>query len=206
MKVFGYPNTRSARAVWALEEAGADYEYQHVNLLKGAARDPSYLQVNPGGKVPALTDGDLTLTESAAICWYVAESYPEATLLPTNLGERAQIQQWCSFAVTELEQPLWSISKHTFALPEKRRVPALLDTAAWEFSRAAGVLALGLGARPHIVGDRFSVADILLANTLSWARNRKVTIESVVLNAYADRMLSRPACVRAVEREQQAAA
>jgi glutathione S-transferase len=206
MKVFGYPNTRSARAVWALEEAGADYEYQLVNLLKGAAREPSYLEVNPGGKVPALNDGDLTLTESAAICWYVAERYPHSNLLPTNLGERALIQQWCSFAVTELEQPLWSISKHTFALPEKRRVPALLETAAWEFARAAGVLALGLGGRPYIVGERFSVADILVANTLSWARNRKVSIESAALNEYADRLLSRPACIRALERERVAAA
>jgi glutathione S-transferase len=205
MRVFGFPNTRSARAVWALEEAGATYDYQHVNLLKGAAREPAYLQVNPGGKVPALSDGELMLSESVAICWYIAERFPGAGLLPLDTGQRAQVQQWCSFAVTELEQPLWNISKHTFALPEKRRVPAILETANWEFTRAAGVLAMGLGSRSYIVGDAFSISDILLGNTLSWARQRQVSIESAVLNAYANRLLSRPACLRALERERLAA-
>jgi glutathione S-transferase len=206
MKVYGYPNTRSARVVWTLEEAGADYEYQHVNLLKGAARQPEYLGINPGGKVPALVDGDLTLTESAAICLYIARKYPAAHLLPpVDSAEHARIEQWCFFALTELEQPMWTISKHTFALPEKLRVPAIIDTARWEFGRAAGVLVKGLGDRPYIAGNAFSVADILLANTLAWARSRQVELGHVELDAYTDRMLARPACVRAIQREQLAA-
>jgi glutathione S-transferase len=62
-----------------------------------------------------------------------------------------------------------------------------------------------LGDRPYIAGHAFSVADILLANTLAWARSRKVELGHAVLDAYADRMLARPACVRALEREQRAA-
>jgi len=205
MKVFGFPNTRSARVVWALEEAGATYEYEHVNLMKGAARQPAYLQVNPGGKVPVLQDGDLTLTESVAICSYIADCFPKAGLLPSDARIRALVNQWSSFAVTELEQPPWNVSKHTFALPEKLRVPAVIETAHWEFSRAAAVLAAGLGDKQFIVGNSFSIADILLANTLGWARQRKFEISSPALNAYADRMLSRPACHRALSREQQAA-
>ena len=204
MKVYGYPGTRSARVVWALEEAGAEYEYVHVNLPKGAARQPDYLSVNPGGKVPSLVDADLTLTESAAICLYIARKYPAAHLMPSaTSAEHARLEQWCFFALTELEQPLWTLAKHTFALPEKLRVPAIMDTARWEFVRAAGVLAKGLGDLPYIGGNAFSVADILLANTLEWARSRKVELGHASLDAYTDRMLSRPAWTRALQREQQ---
>src|SRR5262245_34371738 len=183
MKVFGYPATRSARVVWTLEEAKAAYEYVHVNLLTGEARQATYLGINPGGKVPALSDGELTLTESGAICMYIADKYPAAKLAPLPATrERALFHRWCLFALTELEQPLWTLSKHVFVLPEKYRVPAILDTARYEFVRAAGVLAKGLGDREFIVGDTFSVADILLANTLNWARTRKVAIEPPSLN------------------------
>lgn len=207
MKVFGFPNTRSARVVWTLEEAGAPYEYVLVNLLKGEARQPQFLALNPGGKVPAFADGALVLTESGAICTHIADKFPASKLTPTpGSDDRARFHQWCLFALTELEQPLWTLSKHQFALPEKVRVPAILDTARWEFARAAKVFAQGLGSREFIVGDTFTVADILLANTLNWARHRKVEIEPPALNAYADRLLARPAWQRTVQRENAAAA
>jgi glutathione S-transferase len=104
-----------------------------------------------------------------------------------------------------LEQPLWTLSKHTFALPEKYRVPEIMDTTRWEFARAATVFAAGLGEREFIVGDTFSVADILIANTLNWARARNVDVQPTSLNAYADRMLARPALLRAHDRERAAA-
>ena len=202
MRVYGFPNTRSARVVWALEEAGATYDYVHVNLLKGEARQAAFLEINPGGKVPAFVDGNLVLTESGAICIHVADKFPASKLAPpTASAERAQFHQWCLFALTELEQPLWTLSKHQFALPEKYRVPAVIETAKWEFARATAVLTQGLGDREFIVGDSFTVADILLANTLNWARNRHVDIPQPTLNAYADRHLSRPALLRALERE-----
>ncbi len=206
MKLYGFPNTRSVRALWALEEAGATYNYVHVDLLKGEARKTPFLEINPGGKLPALVDGDLILTESAAICIYIADKFPAAQLAPAHrIEERAKFHQWCFFAMSELEQPLWTLSKHTFALPEKYRVPAIMDTTRWEFARAENILAVGLGQREYIVGDSFTVADILLANTLNWARLRSVEITHPSLNAYADRLLARPALQRALARERAAA-
>jgi glutathione S-transferase len=202
MKVYGYPGTRSARAVWVLEEVSAQHDYQLVDLKKGEARQPPYLQLNAGGKVPAFVDGDLTLTESAAICIYVADKFPDAQLIPAATAERARCIQWCFFAMTELEQPLWTMAKHTFALPEKYRVPVIMDTAKWEFERAAKTLSVGLADNDYIVGGKFSIADLLLANILGWARDRQFQLAPDTLNAYADRMLTRPACKRAVEREQ----
>jgi glutathione S-transferase len=206
MRLYGYPNTRSTRALWALEEAAATYNYVQVNLLKGEGRSAAFLEINPGGKLPALVDGNLILTESAAICMYIADKFPAANLAPAHGSlQRAQFNQWCFFALSELEQPLWTLSKHTFALPEKYRVPEIMDTTRWEFARAATVLAAGLGEREFIVGDTLSVADILIANTLNWARARNVDVQPTSLNAYADRMLARPALLRAHDRERAAA-
>jgi glutathione S-transferase len=204
MRLYGFPNTRSMRALWTLEEIGASYNYVHVDLHKGEARRTPFLEINPGGKVPALIDGDLILTESAAICIYLADKFPAAHLIPTAARDRAHFMQACFFALTELEQPLWTLAKHTFALPEKHRVPAIMDTCRWEFSRAVNVLAARLGEREFIVGDSFSVADILLANTLSWAYSGSFTIEQPAVTAYAQRLLARPALQRAIDKERAA--
>lgn len=205
IKVYGFPDTRSLRAVWALEEAGATYDYARVDLRKGEGRHPQFLAVNPGGKVPVLMDGELVLTESAAICMYIAERFPAARLTSHDAAVRARVNQWSLFALSELEQPLWTLAKHTFALPEKYRVPAIFDTARWEFARAAGVLAQGLGEREFIVGNEFSIADLLLAHTLSWAKARGVSASHGNLDAYVERIGARPALARAVEREKNAA-
>lgn len=204
LKVYGFPNTRSTRVVWTLEEVGAEYDYIKVDLLKGEGQSPAFLELNPGGKVPTLTDGALVLTESAAICTYIGEKYPAARLTPpAGTLERAKYDQWCCFVISELEQPLWTIAKHRFALPEKRRVPAVLETAAWEFSIAAKVLDAGLGNHEFILGDRFSIADILIAHTLVWASKAyKLPLGSKRLDAYVERLLARPAWTRAKAREQ----
>lgn len=203
LKVYGCPNTRSARVVWTLEEIGVDYDYVKVDLLKGEGRKPPYIDLNPGGKVPTLVDGDLVLSESAAICTYLGDKFPAPGLLPgPGTQARALCSQWCFFVIGELEQPLWTIAKHRFALPEKWRVPTVLETARWEFSVAAKVLSAGLGEREFIVGDRFTVADILVAHTLNWARSVEVPLGYERLEAYADRILARPALARARTREQ----
>jgi glutathione S-transferase len=206
LRLYGFPNTRSARALWALEEAGGEYSYVHVDLYKGEARRAPFLEINPGGKLPALVDGDTVLTESAAICIYIADKNPASQLAPAHTSlERAKFHQWCFFALSELEQPLWTLSKHRLVLPENLRVPAIMDTARWEFARAARVLSTGLGDRQYIVGDSFTVADILLANTLNWARTLRVPIEEATLNSYADRLLARPAWQRTLAKEKAAA-
>ena len=202
LTVYGCTNTRSSRVVWALEEAGAEYEYIAVDLRAGAGRQPEYLALNAGGKVPTLVDGGLVLTESAAICTYIGDHFPSSRLTPpVGSHERARYDQWCYFVLSELEQPLWTIAKHNFALPERRRVPAVLDTARWEFAVAAKVLAAGLGRGEFIVGDGFTAADILIAHTLAWARACELSPEHDNLTAYAARLLARPAWARARERE-----
>lgn len=203
--LYGSPNTRSLRAAWALEEAGAEYRCIRIELLKGQGRAPEFLGINPGGKVPALVDGDLVLTESGAICTYVGERFPKSGLVPpAGTRDRALYDKWCFFVIGELEQPLWTIAKHKFALPGERRVPQVIETATWEFHQATRVLDTDFGEREYAVGDRFTAADILIGHTLAWAKAYKVPVEQHRLHAYADRVLRRPALARARQREEEA--
>jgi glutathione S-transferase len=205
LKVYGWPNTRSLRVVWALEEAGASYDYVPVNLTRGEGRRPAYLSLNPGGKVPALQDGDLLLTESAAICSYVGDRYPGTGLTPRcGTRERALYDKWCFFVLSELEQPLWTIGKHRFAIPERYRVPAMAETATWEFAVAAKALNAQFGDGPFVLGERFTAADILLGHTLAWAEAWSIPVEHERLREYAQRLRGRAALSRARRREEQA--
>lgn len=201
LKLYACANSRSLRAAWALEEAGADYEYVPVDLFKGEGRTPQFLALNPAGKVPVLVDGDLTLTESAAIVAYIGDKFPASGLLPSASAARADCLRWMFYATTELEQPLWSIAKHRFALPKEKRIAGMEDTARWEFAAAARVLNGALGKRTFICGDAFTGADILLGHTLAWARSAKVALESPALTAYLERLYARPALTRARDRE-----
>jgi glutathione S-transferase len=201
MKLYGCANTRSLRAAWALEEAGAEYEYSRIDLFKGEHRSPEFRALNPAGKVPALVDGDLTLTESGAIVACIGDRYPASGLMPAAAAARADCLRWMFFAATELEQPLWTIARHRFVLPPERRVAGIEETARWEFANAATLLEQALREREFILGAGFSGADILLAHTLAWARSAKIALESAALNVYVDRLYARPALVRARTRE-----
>lgn len=205
LTVFGFPNSRSLRITWMLEELGQPYNYQLVDFTKGGNRAPEYLAVNPAGKVPALLDGDQPICESGAIVTHLADKFPEAGLIPKpGITARGRHEQWSYFAVCELEQPLWTIGKAKFALPEAQRVPAILPTAAWEFQKALALFSEGLGKQDYILGDRFQAADILLGHTLIWANTFKHPIEQANLQAYMERIVARPALAAARQREQSA--
>ena len=127
MKLYGFGPTRSLRALWGLKELDADFEFIPVNLLTGEHKQPDFLRLNPAGKVPVLVDGDIVIPELAAIVLYLADKYPEKRFLPASVEERARVYRWVMFAVTELEQPLWRISKHTALYPEDKRLAADID-------------------------------------------------------------------------------
>jgi len=113
MRLYEFAPTRSIRARWTFQELGIDFESVTVNLVAGENRRPEFLKINPAGRVPVLVDDDLVLTESVAIVLYLAEKYPHKGLVPTDIKQRAQVNRWLLFAATELEQPLWRISRHT---------------------------------------------------------------------------------------------
>ncbi len=204
IKLYGFQQSRSFRALWALEESGLEYEYIQVRLRTGAelpdsAKNPRYLALNAQGKVPTLVDGDLLLTESVAILYYIARSAPASGLLPNaSMDVYARIDELACFVLAELEQPLWSKGKHLFALPEEYRIPRMFETAGFEFAKALNALDQLLGEGEYAVGESFTLADILLAQTFNWAMRFEFELPQKHIDL-RDRHYSRPACRRALQ-------
>ncbi len=203
MKLYGMGQSRSFRALWALEEACIDYEYVAIKFGSGeenGAVSKAYQALNFECKVPTLEDGDLVLTESGAILNYIAANSPKLHLLPVdNLKRRAKYDEICCFVLTELEQGLWTNGKHRFALPEPQRIPEVLPTATWEFSKAVKTLQHTFDGEGFVLGDEFTMADVLLAQTLDWAERFEFDVPEELLT-YKNKMYYRTACKNALKR------
>lgn len=193
LTLHGTPPTRALRVIWLLNELGLDYASCPVDLTQGEAKRPPFIELNPAAKVPVLVDGDTVLTESAAIQLYLAEKYPEAGLIPTSLEARAQVYRWMFFLVTEIEQPLWRIARHTFIYPEAQRLPQDVALAERECRAMLDVLEAHMADRTYLVGDRPSVADFNAAYTLDWANEAGLLDGTPRLRAYLQAMYARPA-------------
>ena len=187
----GSRGSRVSRVLWMLEELEAPYEFVHIER-----RSPEAYALNPSGKVPILIDGDLKLTDSAAICIYLADKHAEKGMgASPGLFGRAEMDSWMHFAQSEFEAPLWNKLRHRFLLPTELRVDVGL-AAAYDFASEVKTLERRLGDREFALGDRFSAVDVLLGDIGAWARGGRFRIESDAVNAYLDRVLSRPARAR----------
>src|SRR5689334_14318343 len=109
MKLYGFGPTRSARAKWALQEAGLEFEAIDASKMMGT--DP-YKRIHPLGKLPALVHDDRVVFESVAIVNYVGALVPKRGFVPSEPFARAIYDQWSCFALAELEAWLWSNAKH----------------------------------------------------------------------------------------------
>ncbi len=152
-----------------------------IDLKQGEQKNPEFLKLNPNGKLPVLVDGELVLSESAAICTYIGERFPASGLVPPleQSADRAHYFQWCFFAMSELEAPLWTMSKHARLLPEEQRIAAIAPVCVREFDRVASVLAQHMESREYAVGMQFTAADILLGGTLNWARALNIAMAAL---------------------------
>ena len=202
IKLYGFGQSRSFRALWALEESGLAYEYVPVTLrTDGAevdsAQHPNYLSLNVQGKVPSLEINGQIITESVAILNYIGREAPKSGLLPEmDTLSLARYDELAAFILAELEQPLWSKGKHVFALPEEQRIPQMFETAKFEFAKAVSALDHLLGDDDFAINNSFTLIDILLAQTFNWA----IRFEYDVPEKYVrlrERHYARPAAKRA---------
>lgn len=191
IKLYWSPRSRSFSAIWLLEESGLPYERVLTDITKGAQKAPEFLRINPMGKVPALTDGDAALGDSAAICTYIGDRYPETALAPAaNDPLRARYLQWLFFSPGCIEPAMIQIFT-------KIEVPA--STAAWgSATQTFDVLDQALEKGPWILGERFSAADIMIGSGLIFAVRRfKMVPSRPAFERYMDRCEARPAYQRA---------
>ena len=188
----GSRGSRVSRVLWMLEELGEPYEFVPVKL-----HSPEMYALNPSGKAPALVDGDVVVTDSAAICIYLADKHGEREMgARAGIAGRAEMDSWMHFAQSEFEAPLWNKLRHRFLLPQEVRVD-VGPAAAHDFANEVRTLERRLDGRAYALGDRFSAVDVMLGDMGAWARAGKFRIESDRVNAYFDRVLARPARARA---------
>ena len=191
--------SRSVRPRWMLEEIGVPYEVVRLNLPAGEHKKPEYLKKNPNGTVPTLVDGDVVLFESAAICQYLADKFPEKRLAPpVGTPARGLYYQWIHYAMSGLEPPTLTIFLHTIMKPEGERIPKLAEDARPQLGAALRVLEQALAGRTFLLGDQFTAADVMIGSTVGWAQMMGIVGNDLPgVAAYLARLGERPAYQRA---------
>jgi glutathione S-transferase len=184
--------SRSMTARWMLEEVGEPYDVHLLNLAKGENRAADYLAVNPMGKVPALRHGDVVVTETAAICTYLADAFPKAALsVPIGDPRRGIYLKWLFFSPSCIEP---AITDRAFPRKEEPRRGTLgygdLDTTM-------NVVAKGVAAGPYLMGEQFTAADVVIGSALRWGLRFKLLPERPEFAAYVGRLGERAALKRA---------
>lgn len=198
MKLYYVPMSRAGRPRWLLEELGVPYELVRLDVAAGANRQPEYLAINPLGHVPTLVDGKTVIYESLAICLYLADKYPERELAPpASSPARGPYLQWAVFSMVTLEQAVEQYYEHTVHLPNAERVALRATAARRHFDEAARVITAALGGREYLVGDHFTVADLMVGSVLAWGRSLGLLAEHSALEVYGKRLATRPAARRA---------
>lgn len=193
--LYHHSHTRSANVVWMLEELGLDYTLKHVNLSEGEHKRPEVLALNPMGKLPILTDGALVVTESAAIGLYLADRYGYGSLAPTvDDPGRAAYLRWSLFAPSVIE-PGCAVKAAGWQARE--------GSVGWG-SHAAMVEAIAhaIGAGPFLLGERFTMADVIFGGTLGYMLAFNMLESQPVFADYVARLNARPANLAAGARNE----
>ncbi|MBT5667613.1 MAG: glutathione S-transferase family protein [Rhodospirillaceae bacterium] len=193
--LWGIVSSRALRAHWALIELDLEYRTEPIQSRTGETQTDSYTTLNPRQKIPVLQDGDLTMSESAAIVAYLAERYarPGRRLMPEAIADRARYFEWQSFICMELDATsLYVLRRHEYLPEVYGDAPAAVAGAKAYFTRMIGAAADAFDdGRPFLLGDDFSGVDILMSTVLDWARRYGLDAPDPFL-AYQDRLAARP--------------
>ena len=190
LTLYTNPMSRGRIARWMLQEVGAEYETVVLGY-DTTMKDEAYRAINPMGKVPALVHNGKTITECAAICAYLAEAFPEASLAPRD-DERADYYRWLFYAAGPVE-----------AAVGNRALGVVPDAAQqWmigygSLDRVIEVLEQAVAAHPYIAGDRVTAADVYVGSQVIWGMQFGWLPKRPTFTDYAARLIERPAYKRA---------
>ena len=195
IRLYGSMASRAHRVVWMLKELGLRFQQVPTTFTEGSTRAPDFLAINPNGRVPVLDDDGFVLWESMAINLYLARHHGSgAPLAPVDPQEDALCSQWSFWVVTEVERPLLlaSANRQLFAAAERHADEA--EMAIGKLARPFKVLDAHLTTRPHLLGDRFTVADLNVTTVLDLAPQCGISLADwPQLQAWHQRCLARSA-------------
>lgn len=205
LTLYGVARSRATRPLWLLLETGM--AFSHVPVLQAYRRQganagwmgwatdtPEFLAINPQGLIPALADGEVVLTESLAITLYLARK-SGTDLAPKTDLEAAQMEQWALFAISAVETPalemFYPIAEGRDKTPEGA---ALIAVASEKLRRPFRRLQTHLAAHSYLVGDRFTAADINMAECVRYAQGATALMDEFpAIKDWLVRCQARPA-------------
>lgn len=184
MKFYYNPRSRAAIAKWMLDECGASYEIVPIDFKKGEHKSPDFLKINPAGKLPALVDGENRVFETAAICLYLGDRFPEARLAPPpGSPDRGRYLSLVVYSTAQLEPAMGDalLNKET----DRSR--------GWtDYETAKDVVERELGDGPYLFGEQFTAADIMIGSMFIWKKMQDGSPERPNIEAYVQRLMDRP--------------
>ena len=199
--IWGGATSRTIRAHWMAKELGIEYEAKLIGSRSGATQSEAFRQLNQKEKIPVLVDGDLVLSESAAIVTYLGDTYGrDSGLVPAPYTQdRALYNQWSSFVQMELDaHTLYVIRKHRDLAELYGEAPNAIETAIAGFNKQIAVAELAVCDSDFLVGGHFSAADLMLTTVLAWADVYGIALTKR-LTEYMQLHLSRPAYLDAAK-------
>ena len=187
--LYHHPFSRAAGILWTLEEVGEPYELKYVDIMKGEQKTGEVIARNPMGKIPVLVDGEVVVTEGAAIALYLGDRYAMGRLAPKpDDPRRGAYLRWSLFAPSVIEpgalakQAGWAFKPSQAGWGEFETMLATIDRAI---------------TGDFVLGDMFSMADVVFGGTLRYLTRFKLLAASPAVTAYLARLDARPALQRA---------
>jgi len=194
---------RGFRVIWLLEEMGIPYRLRDVNLLKDITKDTEFLAINPGGFIPALTDGDVTMVESIAIMEYLIARYGDrskAVLAPAPHDPAfALYQQFLHLGEAGLGASIQVVVVSNFIAPAAERDNWGARWALDQFHNRMKLVKRQLARTSYLAGDKFTAADISVTYSLNLARRRGGIVLDEAERAYMERTTARDGYKRALD-------
>lgn len=200
LTLYTNPQSRGRIARWMLEEVGQPYETVVLGYADSMKAD-EYRAINPMMKVPAIRHEDRVVTETAAICAYLAEAFPDAGLTPTTPDERARYHRWMFFGAGPVEAAVTNRFLKVEPDESQQRMAGY-----GHFDLTMGVLEQAIARDQFITGDRFTAADVYVGSGIGWYTRFGMLPQSATFDAYLERIESRQAYVRASELDNAAVA
>ena len=192
ISLYYHPYSRAAGSLWALEEAGVDYDLKVTDIMKGAQKGPELIAVNPMGKLPTLVDGDIVVTEAAAIALYLADRYAPALAPAQGDPRRGTYLRWSFFAPSVIEPAV--MAKHSGWTVKD-------VSAGWgTFDAMLAAAESAIAGKSFVLGETFSMADVVFGGTLRFMIGFKQIEPTHVFTDYIQRLEARPALQRAEAR------
>lgn len=196
IQIYGSPRSSAGRCFLMLEECGLSYETKSLDMMAKEHKTEDFLKLNPNGKVPCLVDDGFVLWESAAIVQYLAEKHHPA-LLGESLKEKALVQQWSFWAMTEAQPPLVDLLIQKVFVPEEKRDQHLITRREHQLPNLFSVLERDLSSKKFLVGNKFSVADLMVGSVINVAIGLHFDFTKFPnIKAWMAELHSRPAWVK----------